>query len=174
MALVGSKRFLYFRVDDAEGNPVDGLAQSAFTILLYRDGVAATDTLTVSQLVSGLYLANYIPSAAGTDYLEISYQNSRFSDTCPISADDIVVLNDSFGDGEIKPDASLHPETFTLYVFASSDWNAGNRDPAYARGSTALNSDGTWVKSIYVQHGVYTVVLVNFIQTIVLRNPIIA
>src|SRR6266702_4039782 len=168
MASVGDSRFIYFRLSDANENPVTGRVQTDFAIIFTRSNAICTDVLTISEIGYGRYFANYTASAAGTDYLEIydAGTDNRVIDVEPIVptiaqtlSSNLVNLTQDFGKpGALAPTAIPDPADYTMYVFLSSDWQTGNRGIAYAKGQTGLNPNGSWRSPITVSHGTYHVV----------------
>ena len=51
------------------------------------------------------------------------------------------------------------PATYTLYVFEYADWQTGNQSSSYAVGQSALYANGTWVTTLYLLAGTYTIVI---------------
>lgn len=63
-------------------------------------------------------------------------------------------------------------DQFVLFIFNSSDWNVGRKDPMYAIGATALDVSGNWASTpITVVPGTYHIVIMNSDNVIVVIAP---
>lgn len=170
MHLAGIKRFIYFRLQDSSGVPVAGRTAASLVSFFLRDNSSCLDPLTITDLTGGLYSVSYIPTFAGTDYLEIydPVLNLRSVSTEEIEAVTGVIALSKVNTG--VPLAMSHPEIYVLSIYLSSDWLSGNRSPAYAKAQTGLNADGSWKTALYVIPGVYTIVCRNPMTTLVLAS----
>jgi hypothetical protein len=178
MFILGSKRYIIFKIVDIDDRPVTGRKLTDFSVLFLRNGAACSDALDLKELGEGRYSVTYTPSAVGNDYLELRDAANDFS---VLDSEDIVDQNDfSGGSGAVSltqhyggTDAlkvtESAPDSFTLYVFLSSDWDAGRRTPGYATGSTRLSSTGAWLSEIPVPAGTYHLVLIGFRTSKVIR-----
>ena len=59
------------------------------------------------------------------------------------------------------------PMTYTLYVYASTDWVGNRRDPSYALGSSCLDAQGRWLHQVAVTPGKYHVALLDSTEAVV-------
>jgi hypothetical protein len=169
MSQVASFRYVYFRIQSG-GVGTAGLTNASFTIVFLRNNVACTDVLTITDLTGGLYSASYTPTAAGTDYLDIFEPVSALRATFTAEIEPLTGLACLTQTVTGLPAGTLNPQTYVLYIYLTSDWTNGNRGSAYAKGQTGLNTDGSWKTSIYVVSGVYTIVLINSLTTLVLSS----
>jgi hypothetical protein len=156
MALVGSKRYIEFRIADTDGNAITNRDLAATTVgqrvlvSLFRDTVACADVVTLTNWSSGRYYASYTPSASGHDYLEIydELYDLRFIDAEDIEASSIVedLTQDLGGSGKYKV-VDANPARFTLLVYRSFDWQSGRTDSSYSLAATRIDASGNWVDS---------------------------
>jgi hypothetical protein len=181
MFLFGSIRYVDFRIQ-ANGTTVTSLAQVDLAPHFTRNGVTCTDALTFTELGDGRYQFSYTPSAAGHDVLDIHWQSSAdvtkfFFAT---NSEDIVapamllggsvVINltqNTPTTNALKVTQVVNPAAFTLYVYLSSDWQAGNTDTSQAIASTQLDSSGNWLTAILpLTPGTYHIVIRDSLGTV--------
>lgn len=151
---VSRTRYIEFRLVDISGNPVTGQTLSDFVILFTRDNVACTDPLTLVEGTLGHYVCEYVPTAAGHDYVELYHTatDTRIEDAEDIDSTatffdlsgSVQVTQDYGGVGRLVP-TTLSPQNYTLYAFLSIDYQSGNYSPAFAKGFTALDTSGNWI-----------------------------
>jgi hypothetical protein len=130
------------------------------------------DAVSLTDKGSGRYLATYVPSAAGFDFLELynSLYDIRVQDAELVDSDatffdigsaSVDLTQDYNGVGRLKVVAST-PANFVLYVFRSQDWQSGRTDPEYALKATAIDAFGNWVSSpLTVLKDTYHIVAVS-------------
>jgi hypothetical protein len=179
MAMVGTIRYIYFRLADSFEVPITGRVQSDFAVTFTRNNLAPPDVITIAEIGAGRYYASYTPTTQGEDYVEIydAPTDTRVEDVEQIQSPSdfqpppsyIALDQDYPTTGALTVTEVASPETYTLYVFEYDDWQIGNQLPAYARGQSELNSDGSWASTIYVVYGAYTVVVRNGTSTVVIR-----
>lgn len=169
MFLLGQTRYVDLRIIN-EGSPVTGLALSSLTIFFTRNAVICTDALTLIEVGSGRYALTYVPSAAGHDYLEISYPAATFFLTAPediISTDTLLggsssiqLTQDTPTPNALQVTQVINPNLYTLYVYESSDWQSGNTETYDAIASTQLDGSGNWLTTpLFVTTGTYHIVI---------------
>lgn len=182
MFILGSPRYITFKITDASDTPVTGRTTADLSILFLRNNVACTDTLQMTEMGGGRYVLAYNPSGVGHDYVEI--QDSA-NDLTVIDEEDIVNQDTIFGPGSVvivdhnyggadalrvsEPD----PTKFKLYLFESGAWEDKERSDANAAGVTSLLSTGRWATSLPVVKGSYHVVLKAFRVSKVIRTNLI-
>lgn len=179
MAFVGTQRYIYFYVLNGS-TPITGLVKSSFSIIFTRNNSTSSDILSVTEIGSGRYWAGYIPSTTGTDYLEIDYATYSikvinveviYSTSDYTGGSSVVTINNNYPTSNaLSVTERPHPNLYTLYIFMYSDWQIGNQSTSYAVGQTALNTDGSWVDSINVIPGAYTIVISNGSTTVVIAQ----
>ena len=178
MAMISTRRYIYFRLASG-GVAVTGRVQSDFAIIFTRDNLTPPDTLTVTEIGSGRYYATYVPTTTGTDYVEL-YDSG--TDIRIVDVEVIQSPSDLFGGADYKtvnqdyPTAGslvvtqvTRPQDYTLYIFDYNDWQTGDQSSSFAVGQTTLNPDGSWVTSVYLLTGTYTVVIRNGSATLVIK-----
>jgi hypothetical protein len=195
MGFVGQTRYVDFRVVDVSNNPVTTIILSSFvvnpalptpgivdeysptqnTIMFERNNVPCSDGLSLTNHQDGRYTLNYTPTAIGHDYVDIwvAAAGIRALDEEEIanasgssSSSNVTALNEDY----LSPDNLLirvaHPETFTLFIFNSSDWEQGRTDTLNAIGNTSLDTAGNWVNSIVVPDAsTYHIVIISSTAT---------
>lgn len=175
MGQVGTKRYIPWRIEDANSDPVTGRQLSDLQVIFLRDAAACSDTLNLSETQSGLYFLEYTPTGVGEDYIDIydATNDARLVDDEVIetlagtsgtgtSGMNIVQLTqDTGGVGALKvvlPD----PSTYTLYVFVSQVWQSGQSSPTDAVAHTTINDDGSWATTpLSVLPGTYHIVVMS-------------
>lgn len=173
MGRVGKIRYIYFRVVDINENPVTGLTLANFTVYFTRDGVACADILTLTEPQTGRYLVTYTPSAPGFDFVELfnATQDLRIQDEEEIDTPETffdvgaftVDLTQDYGFvGALKLGGVASPNTYTVYLFKSQEWQTGNTAPTAAIAATTVDALGNWVTSpLTVPKDTYHVVAMN-------------
>ena len=169
MGRVGRTRYIEFRIQDINSNPITGRTLSQLQTFFTRNTVTCTDPLSLNELGSGRYVLEYTPTAAGHDYVEIydPPTDLRVEDSEDI--DDAstffgltttVDLSQDYGSaGRYKVTLS-NPGSYILYVFNTSDWVNGNTATNFAIATTNIDSSGNWLSTpISVVHGTYNLVL---------------
>ena len=161
-------RNITFTVVDINSNPVTGLGLGNFQVTFFRNNVACVDPLHLTELGSGRYSVTYQPSGPGHDYLELY---SLANDIRIVDEEDLVSQADIVGAGNVTsvdqnyPSAgylqvlAANPETWTLLVFTSQDWDLQNRADANALGITSVATNGNWINPINVPTGRYHIVI---------------
>ena len=173
MGQVGTTRYIPWRIEDANSDPVTGRQLSDLQVIFLRDAAVCSDTLNLRETQSGLYFLEYTPTAVGEDYIDIydATNDVRLVDDEVIvgtsgasgtSGMNIVQLTqDTGGVGALKvvlPD----PSTYTLYVFVSQVWQSGQSSPTDAVAHTAINDDGSWATTpLSVLPGTYHIVVMS-------------
>jgi hypothetical protein len=177
MGYVDRTRYIYFRVIDIDSAPVTGLTLGNFVKYFKRDNVTCADTVTIQELGSGRYLASYVPSAVGFDFLELynATHDVRIQDEEQIETvstlfgvgSETVDLTEDYGSvGRFTVTAS-QPEDYILYLFKSIDWEQGRTNPSYAEIATEITSAGNWVSTpLTVLKDTYHVVAINSIGSV--------
>jgi hypothetical protein len=183
MFILGGTRSFDFRVL-VDGIPVTGIAQSFLSVYFTRDGIACTDPLTFVEHVGhggGRYTLSYFPSVSGHDYIDISYFVAGDPAADPAIPDkyfyahesmDIVTQQQLVGAStaivltQNTPTANAlrvtvpNPQTYTLYVYRSSDWQTGATATVNAVASTQLDTSGNWITgALTVISGTYHVII---------------
>lgn len=180
------KRYIPFRLVDEQDQPITQASLNQFQIYFLRDNQACTDSLTLENRGQGRYALVYTPSSAGHDYLEAYHASSgiRIVDV-EKTLDGIQFFTKVFGAGVTVYDLYHNysgqdryqiqvkdPQTYTLYVYRSSDWLQQKRTVNDAQGSTALDSDGRWLNKISVIAGQYHFVIQKFRENIVVFSQV--
>lgn len=62
---VNQEQWYTFAVYDGSDAPVTGLVNGNFTKLLYKDGAANAQTVTIAEISDGVYTATFTPNATG-------------------------------------------------------------------------------------------------------------
>lgn len=170
MARVGRTRYIYFRLAATDSSPVTGAQLADFTVLFLRNDQPCADGLVLTDKGSGLYLLTYTPSAPGTDYLVLYHAATdirveEIDDTDDEASffgqGETVTLTENYGTPGALKVVAQNPQDYTLYVFSSTDWQAGRTEPVYALGSAAVLATGNWDGSIVLLAGTYHVVATN-------------
>jgi hypothetical protein len=179
MSTVGRLRFIEFRVVDVNSNPVTGLTLANFTVIFTRDNVACADALNLVDNGTGHYVLEYTPSVVGHDYIELY---NVTNDVRPSDAEDII---DVAGSSGLTPNTVnltqdtgsigrykitfANPQTYSVYVFNSQDWQSGLTSSANALVGTTIDTFGNWVSTpLVVLHGTYHIVAISSSTSIVL------
>ena len=171
MFLLSKDRYLDFRLTNA-GAPITGVALSALSIFFTRNGVACTDSMSLTEVGNGRYYIKYTPSAEGHDYVEVDYALAGLTFAFPedivssasiLGPSNIVSLTDAYlSDNSLKITSVSDPQNWTLYVYDSAGWQQGSTETYDAVASTTLNSDGSWVTTpLSVSPGTYHFVIRN-------------
>lgn len=194
MGFIGQTRYLDFRVVDLNSNPITGILLSTFvvnpmpaateetdeysptqnTIIFERDNVPCTDVLSLFDHQDGRYTLLYVPTAAGHDYVDtwvaaygirdIDIEEIANTDTS-LSSNVANLNQDYLSPGYLRITAA-NPQTYTLFVFNSSDWEQGRQDTSFALGSSSLDTSGNWVNTLTVATpGTYHIVIMNSTTT---------
>ena len=183
MLPLGRTRYVDFRLATIDGTPITGRTLASWRtspsqLIFLRNNAACADELSVHDYGDGHYTVSYSPTAAGHDYLMIYDQPSDIrtidvEDLVPpealIGGGSVAVLNQDYGGTGALLVTLSQPETYTLQVYQSSDWDQNRRVDAYALGSSAVNADGSWVSSVSVPPGSYHIVLSKFREQTILK-----
>lgn len=175
---VGTTRYIDFRIVDLSGNPVTGLALGNFTTYFTRNGSTCSDVLALADKGTGRYLASYIPLAAGFDFVElynltndVRIQDAEQIDTPEtffgISATTVNLTQDYGFVGALQLTGIAQPQTYTIYLFRSQDWQSGNTAVPYAIAATPVDTRGNWVTTpLILNKDTYHVVAMNAIGAV--------
>lgn len=174
----GRTHFVNFRVYNTSGTAVAGLLLSNFSVLFFVDNVVCTVPLILTQIATGLYSCTYVPEIAGFYYLELynSTYNARISDGVEIDTlatffglSSNIALTQNYGSTNKFQVTLPNPQSYTLYIYNSSDWTVGNTSMPYVVNSTAIDTNGNWVTpTLNVVSGTYNIVITNSTSTKVL------
>jgi hypothetical protein len=174
----GRTHFINFRVPSTGGGFVTGLTLGNFTTLMFVDNASHTETLTLTEIATGLYSCSYVPSIAGYYYLELYDAANTFRVADGIEIDtletffgssDTIALTQNYESTNKFKVTVANPQTYQLYIYNSSDWTAGNTGINFVVNSTAITTSGNWVApTINVVHGTYHIIIKNITNTIVL------
>ncbi len=170
MLPIGLPVYVDIRVVDNGSSPVTGLTQGDFSIIFRRDNADCSDPLSFLNYGDGSYTFFYTPTAPGHDYLDLYnaandirtlYTEDIVSPRSIIGGSDAVTVDQNYtGAGNLEvtqPD----PISWVLLIFASTDWDLGNRADADAIGLTTVDSLGNWINPITVTPGRYHIVVRN-------------
>jgi len=177
MGRVNRLRYIEFRLVDLSSNPITGRVLSQLQVFFTRNAVVCTDPLSLVELGSGRYILEYTPSAAGHDYLEMYDPPSQIRIEDSEDIDDAntffdlsatVGVSQDYGSiGRYKVIVS-NPSSYVLYVFYTSDWDAGKTATNFALAATNIDSSGNWLSTpITLVHGTYNLVLFGADGTII-------
>jgi hypothetical protein len=169
MATVGNTRYIEFRVVDINNNPVTTLTLADFSVIFTRNNAACGDTLSLVNNGTGHYVLTYIPSAVGHDYVELY---NVANDVRPSDAEDVqsgalvgtdtVGLTQDYGSVGRYKITFADPQTYSVYVFNSQDWQTGLTSPASALIGTTIDTFGNWISTpLMVLHGTYHIVAIK-------------
>lgn len=153
------------------------LGTSDFTVdVFFRDFGPVDDatrtSLSITEIVTGYYIATYIPTQPGFYYLGISNtpNNLHITEGVDIEEGESVVnlTQDTSGSSVLRPslpkvkNSGLDLTEYLLMVFESSDWDVGRTDPMFAVASTELDAVGNWLATpLVVSPGTYHIVIQN-------------
>lgn len=147
-----------------------GLVTSDFTVVIFtRDthpvSAATLDSLTVTELTGGFYMASYTPDVTGDFLLALSNvaHNVHVIESVDVNEGIIVVdlTQDTPTTNALKPSGTNLNE-FLLMVFNSHDWDVGKTDTMYALAQTELDVDGNWEATpLVVVPGTYHIIIRN-------------
>lgn len=169
MVLISVPRYIEFTLLDGSSVPITGVTLSDLGIFFTRNTVTCTDPLSLVYLSNGRYVLEYTPTTTGHDYIEITYAPTNklvintediYSSRMLLGETQTISFTQDWGSvGRFKVTLD-NPNTYTLYVFNSSDYAIGKNIPTYALASTGIDTNGNWVTpSITLLHGTYSVVL---------------
>lgn len=162
MAVVGTTRYIPWRIVDINSNPVANRQLSALTVTFLRNAVACSDVLTLTYINNGLYFVKYTPSASGDDYLDIydPVNGLRLTDEEVITSNSTTVsLTQNTGGTNALQVKLSNPQDYVLYVFPTAVWQSGQAQTSNAVSFTGLDPQGNWtVPVLSVAPGSYALV----------------
>lgn len=133
-----------------------------------------SNSLQITEVISGYYLASYVPDTQGFHNLCFAINGFNICEGVDISEVDQVVnlIQDTGGVNALKVTQVLNPDEFMLFVFASSDWAVGRTGTSYSQASTELDTNGNWLATpLVVQPGTYHIVIMDNFGTIKVIKP---
>ena len=182
MWFAGDVRSIDFRITTINSVAVAGLTLPDFVVIFRRNNTVCSDTLTLLSSSAGDYTVQYIPSSVGHDYLEL-YNTAN--DVRVIDTEDITTRSLEFGDttktvnhnfpttNALSVTQVLKPTDYKIYAYLKDDWASGLRDLSQTLGHSGLNSDGSWMSTITLVPGSYTIVILNSSDSLVINASLV-